>query len=64
MEEHSDDVLLYTQLKAKYIPFFMANISQGDRVKLQRQVDCEDVRFEGWLASCPDLIDRLPSSIL
>ena len=64
VEEHSDDDRFYTQIKAKYIPFFMANISRKDQEELQGQFDCGEVNLIEWLEDYPDLIDRLPSSIL
>ena len=63
-EEHSDDDRSYTQIKAKYIPFFMANISRKDQEELQGQVDCGEVNLIEWLEDYPDLIDRLPIDIL
>ena len=63
-EEHSDDDRFYTQIKAKYIPFFMANISREDQEELQGQFEAGEVNLIEWLEDYPDLIDRLPNSIL
>lgn len=64
VEEHSDDDRFYTQIKAKYIPFFMANISREDQEELQGQIDCGEVNLIEWLEDYPDLIGRLPNSVL
>ena len=63
-EGNKNEDMSYTQVSPKLIPFFMANISRDDREELQEQVDYEEVNLEEWLESYPDLIDRLPSSIL
>lgn len=63
-KENKNEDRFYTQMSPKLIPFFMANISRDDQEELQAQVRCEEVNLEEWLESYPDLIDRLPSSIL
>ena len=63
-EGNKNEDMSYTQVSPKLIPFFMANISRDDREELQEQVDYEEVNLEEWLEFYPDLIDRLPSSIL
>ena len=63
-EDNRNEDMSCTQMSTKLIPFFMANISQDDQEELQSQVRCEEVDLQDWLEFYPDLIDRLPSSIL
>ena len=54
----------YTPIKRKLIPFILANINRNDREDFQDIIEDDDSELIDWLASYPDLIDRLPHNIL
>ena len=64
-DDHDDeDEIGFTLIKKKTIPFFMANISRKDREELEERFEVEDAYWQELLDFYPDLIGKIPASLL
>lgn len=63
--DHEDEPSeFYTQIQAKYLPFFKNNIDRIDYNELQEQYECGDANWSEWLDSYPEIIEKLPTNTL
>ena len=64
-DDHDDEsVIGLTLIKKKTIPFFKANISRDDREELEERFEVEDAYWQELLDFYPDLIGKMPVSLL
>ena len=64
-DDHDDESKIeFTLIKKKTIPFFKANISRDDREELEERFEVEDAYWQELLDFYPDLIGKMPASLL